>query len=351
MIRRPRLYGLFILFAAVAIGAAFAGCGGGGANSANIITGSTAIPFISGTVYISDPQKNQIVPLPPSPGPNAVPGGTITGSNTQLNGPQAMAFDGNHNLYVANYNATTQASIITVFAVGAQNNQAPVLAISGSNTQLGHVSGIAVDSSLNMYVSNCSNASANCSTGTSSILIFPANGTGNIAPTAMISGSLTGLSGPRGLGFDSAGDLWVANAGNASVTEYGGPILPSGAGNVSYKAVIMGAATGLKTPSDVILDGNTPNNIYVADSTANAIFVFGGLSSGNATPNRTITSAALNAPSGIALAADGTLYVANTTNVLLFPAASGGVPPNTNVAPEATLSQTLTSVSDVELSI
>ncbi|HXP92373.1 MAG TPA: NHL repeat-containing protein [Candidatus Binatia bacterium] len=345
MIRSRKLFGLFILFAALAIGGAFAGCGGG--NSANIITGSTAIPFISGTIYISDPSKNQLVILAPSPGPNSIPASPITGSNTQLNGPQSMAFDGNHNLYVSNYNATTQASLITVFAVGAQNNQTPTLSISGSSTQLGRVFGIAVDSSLNMYVANCSNASTNCSTGTSSILIFAANATGNVAPTAVISGSTTGLSGPRGLGFDTAGNLWVANSGNASVTEYATPILPS-AGNLTPKAVIIGSATGLKTPSDVILDGNTPSNLYVADSTANAIFVFPGTSNGNASPFHAIagSSTALNAPSGVALAADGTLYVANTTNVLLFPSQSTG-----NIAPEATLSQTLSSVSDVELSI
>ncbi len=349
MIRYRQFVGLAVVFAALAVGGALAGCGGGGSA---VVTTATAIPFTTGTVFVADPVKNQIVLFAPSPGPASVPANPLAGSATQLNGPVAMAFDGNHNMYIANYNASTNTSTILGFSVGTyQNNAAPALTIGGSATTMGAISGIAVDSSLNIYVSNCSNTSTNCSTGTSSILIFP-NQSGNIAPKATITNA--SLSGPRGIGFDGSGNLWVANAGNASVTVFSTP-----ATTPTLKYQIQGAATGLQTPSDVIIDAQ--GNIYVSDSTANAIFIFGNLASGNAAPIREIvgSNTGLNGPSGMALSAvDGTLYVANAgaKNFLLYPPVSGGLPnspnaPTPNVTPEATINNTLGSVSDVELSI
>jgi trimeric autotransporter adhesin len=353
VIRRFSFFGPLVLLALVAAAAALSACG---ASGGLVQPASTAVPFTTGTVFVSDPTKNQVVLFAPSPGPNSVPANPLAGTVTQLNGPQAMAFDGGHNLYISNFNASAQppASIL-VYSVGTyQNNTPPTITISGSSTQMNTISGIAVDSSLNIYVSNCSNTSVNCSTGTSSILIFATNSKGNATPTA-ISGPATGLAGPRGLAVGPDGTLWVANSGNGSVTRYAAPIT---AGNTAPITIIQGTNTGLQAPADVILDANTTSNLYVSDSTANGIFVFSSLSNGNASPIRVIQGAgtALNRPGGLALSAvDATLYVANVgaSNVLLFAPVSGGVPgtAGTNVAPEATLTQTFGAVSDVELSI
>lgn len=340
MIRRLGFFGPLILIAALGIGAMLAGCGGG---VSTVSPTSTAIPFTSGTVFVADPVKNQIAIIPPSPGPNTQPANPLSGTNTQLNGPRYMCFDGSHNLYVVNYSSSTQTSTLLGFQVGSQNNQAPTISISGSSTGLGHAYGVAVDSSLNIYVSNVSN-------GTASILIFSAGKSGNIAPTATITGNGTGFTQPEGLAFDSNQNLWVADAGNGTLREYPNYAFAGQTGtlNLTPVTVISGTNTGLKAPSDVILDGL--GNIYASDSTANAIQVFANLTSGNASPIRTISgsSTALNAPSGIALAGDGTLYVANSgaNDVLLFAPVSNG-----NVTPEATLTNSLGSAADVELSI
>jgi sugar lactone lactonase YvrE len=262
-----------------------------------------------------------------------------------------MAFDGSHNLYIANYNSGTNTSTITAYSVGAQGNATPALFINGANTQLGRVYGIAVDSLLNMYVSNCSNASTNCATGTSSIIVFGFNATGNVAPIGTITGSNTGLANPRGMRFDTQGNLWVANAANASVTMYAAPTAPTGTQNTTPKQQIIGAATGLQAPSDVVIDGNSPANVYVLDSTANTISIFAATATGNAAPSSarppiTGSNTTLSGPSGIALGIDGTLYVANGgTSVLMFAPGSSG-----NATPEVTLKQA-SNVSDVAVSI
>lgn len=350
--RRFSFFGPLVLLALVGVAATLSACG---ASGGLVQPSSTAVPFTTGTVFVSDPAKNQIVLFAPSPGPNSIPANPLAGSVTQLAAPQSMAFDGGHNLYISNFSAAQPAPSILIYSVGTyQNNSPPFATISGSSTQMNAISGIAVDSSLNVYVSNCSNASVNCSTGTSSILIFAPNSKGNATPTA-ITGAATGLAGPRGLAVGPDGSLWVADAGNGSITRYAAPIK---AGNTAPITIIQGGNTGLLAPTDVILDANTPNNLYVSDSTANGIFVFSSLSNGNAAPIRVIQGAgtALNGPNGLALSAvDGTLYVANTgaSNLLLFAPVSGGVPgtAGTNVAPEATLTQTFGAVSDVELSI
>jgi hypothetical protein len=352
VIRRFSFFGPLVLLALVAAAAALSACG---ASGGLVQPASTAVPFTTGTVFVSDPTKNQVVLFAPSPGPNSVPANPLAGTVTQLNGPQAMAFDGGHNLYISNFNASAQppASIL-VYSVGTyQNNTPPTITISGSSTQMNTISGIAVDSSLNIYVSNCSNASTNCSSGTSSVLIFPANAKGNATPT-VLSGPATLLAGPRGLAFDKSGNLWVANSGNGTVTVYPSSSLPA-AGNVNPSQQILPNGF-MVSPADVILDANTPSFAYVSDPGAKAIFVYSSVASGAATPVRVIQGSAtsLNNPSGIALSAvDGTLYVANATNLLLFAPIAGGVPgtAGTNVAPEATLTQTFGAVSDVELSI
>jgi len=62
----------------------------------------------------------------------------------------------------------------------------------------------------------------------------------------------TGLSLPTGLALDSAGNLYVANYGNSTITKF----TPSGAGSVF-------ASTGLNGPESLAFD--SAGNLYVAN--------------------------------------------------------------------------------------
>ncbi|HKU80645.1 MAG TPA: hypothetical protein VJP76_00645, partial [Candidatus Tumulicola sp.] len=73
------------------------------------------------------------------------------------------------------------------------------------------------------------------------VLGFPSGATGNIAPTANISGSATDLIGPVGPLFASSGKLYVTCGGGNAIDVY-----PAGAkGNVSPTQRIVGHKTGL----------------------------------------------------------------------------------------------------------
>lgn len=351
------MFGSFASLAVVGFAVALAGCGGGGSTASPV---STAIPFTSGTVYVADPTKHQVLLFNPSPGPNSVPANPIAGSATGLTTPVAMAFDTSHNLYIA------QSNNILVFQVGAQNNQAPLININGTNTQIGTLSGIAVDSSspTNIFVSNVTSG------GQPQILVFNINQNGNVAPSRVLTSSA--MTNPRGLAVDAQQNLYVANGSanggtpgileftqaqtNAAGAQTPANTLPGGTGSTSL----------LQNPADMIFTAS--GFMIVADSGTGsgtgAIYYYSGLSgglNGPTAPSCVIqgTATTLNQPTGIALSAatigGGTLYVANTTNMLLFSACNNAPPGSagTNMAPEATLgtANQLGSVSWVQLSI
>ena len=84
----------------------------------------------------------------------------------------------------------------------------------------------------------------------------------DVAPSANISGSSTGLRSPEGIALDSSNNIYVGNYGPSTVTVYSA----GSTGNAAPIATINGNYTDLANPEGVALDSG--GNIYVADSTA-----------------------------------------------------------------------------------
>jgi len=103
-------------------------------------------------------------------------------------------------MYVANENSAT----ITIYATNPTGNEAPLTTIGGALTGLTAPTGVALDSSGRIYVSNGNTALV--------FAAYPAGG--NEAPLATISGALTGLSTPQGITVDFAGRIYLANNGS-----------------------------------------------------------------------------------------------------------------------------------------
>ncbi|MBV8490023.1 MAG: hypothetical protein JO199_05775, partial [Candidatus Eremiobacteraeota bacterium] len=183
----------------------------------------------SGTYY---PGQASITVYPAGSNGDVTPSQTITGSYTDLYNPSGIAVDSSHNIYIDG----EYGHRITVYGAGANGNVAPIQEIKGNATQQGYDSGMALDSAGNMYVANPSNA----------ILVFAAGATGNVAPIRVIKGSYTDytqLSYPYGVAVDASNNVYASNnvQGDAYITMYA-----SGAnGNVKPIGIINGAATGL----------------------------------------------------------------------------------------------------------
>jgi DNA-binding beta-propeller fold protein YncE len=104
-------------------------------------------------------------------------------------------------------------SSITVYAIGAEGDTAPLYTIEGPNTQLNWPMGMAYDPRQNeLFVAN--------DTG-QSVLVFSATAKGNATPARVLKGPKTGLENPTGVALDLQNDeLWVSNFGDHTATVY-----------------------------------------------------------------------------------------------------------------------------------
>ncbi len=188
----------------------------------------------------------------------------IAGSLTQLNYPSGVAVDPASRIFVTNRGngsvtayalpatpspSPTTSPTPTPTPTGSPSptptpssiNVPPLLRIAGSNTGLVTPTGIALDSSNRIYVTDPDN-------GHGSVRIFAANATGNVAPIGVISGSATQLVNPLDVKLDSGGNIYVSDSGASGVSSSKVVIFgPNARGNVAPAVTIPlpFAVTGL----------------------------------------------------------------------------------------------------------
>jgi hypothetical protein len=138
------------------------------------------------------------------------------------------------------------------------------------------------------------------------------------------------------LTFDAAGDLWVANAGGDSLTEYTKPAQANG--DLAPADTISGPYTDLNDPTGMTLDSQ--GNLLVANSLGNSLAEHSVTQSGNAFPLRTIygPDTGLLLPHGVDVDAQGNIYVSNVAGGITeySPSAFGDAIPLTTIYGSAT---------------
>ncbi len=317
--------------------------------------------FASNSIYATNSTQNSVSIYAPNPATGASPVNQIGGSNTQLNGPQYDAFDSASRLYVTNFNAAVgaQAAAITIYQKFATGNVNALAVITGPFTQLVQPRGIALSASGTIVVANVNPSSPN----PNQVLLFGsilAGGAGNITP-GIIAGPATLLNSPTGVALDKNNNVFVANRGNGTVTEYTFPSpspAPSGSPTASPSPLPTGSASptpppanalnlapslvisgGLVAPTGLAIDA--AGNLYVADpdNGTPSIRVF---AAGGTVPTRIITGSAttLSFPTDVKVDAAGNIYVADagTNKILIFaPGANGNVAPTASVAAPGSL--------------
>jgi DNA-binding beta-propeller fold protein YncE len=232
------------------------------------------------------------------------------------------------------YVSTNSAILRFSGALTATGNIAPTASITGSATLLSSPEHLIVDPSADrLYVAN---------QGSSSILVFDSasHTTGNAAPPRTISGASTLLAAPHDLALDAGNNLlYVADGTQILVFQSASTIN----GNVPpVHNISMGFAVG------AILVDVANNRLYVADTSGNAISRLEGasLQDGPAVFAATISGAAtgLARPQGLALDSTGRLIVSNAAgpSITIYASAASA---SGNVAPVATISGAATQLA------
>jgi sugar lactone lactonase YvrE len=270
------------------------------------------------------------------------------GNNTpaisaQLNSPVGVAFDSLGNCFFTDSanNEVREISATGVITTVAGTGAAGSSGDGGLATvaTLNNPTGITVDGAGNIYISDTNN---NRIRVVRSGVISPLAGTGvtcsqATTPTCGDGGpsALAQLTSPTGLFLTASGVLYIADTGDNSIRTVGirstAMSTVAGTSTAGYSGDSGASATAqFSAPSAVAVDSN--GNIYVADTGNNAIRVIhngtidtyagsktAGFSNGPA------ATAFFNAPSGLAVDAAGTLYVADKSNNAIRRIANGQV--------------------------
>jgi sugar lactone lactonase YvrE len=259
-----------------------------------------------------------------------------TGTAAAFNQPSGVAVDASGRILVADTDnntirSITAAGVVTTLA-GSPDAIAddPAQDGKGSAASFYWPQGLATDAAGNLYVAD---------TGHNLIRKVAPDGTVSTLAGAGIAGWDDGpgveasFNQPQGVAVDAAGNVYVADTGNDAIRK----ITPQGVVSTLAGAPTSGWADGVGTaaafrqPAGLAIDA--AGQLYVADSgnhvvrkisPAGSVSTLAGSGAAGAVDGSG-TAAAFNAPMGVAVDAQGTVYVADFGNQRIRRITSGGV--------------------------
>jgi uncharacterized protein (TIGR03437 family) len=236
-------------------------------------------------------------------------------TSAELSSPLGLALDSSNNLYIVDsvnerIRKISGGAINTVAGNGTGGYAGDGSA--ATSAELLNPGAVALDSSGNLYIADTSNHVIRMVTTGGTISTFAGNNTGGYAGDGGPAIDAE-LDFPTGVAVDKSGNVYIADSANNVIREVSG-------GNIN---TIIGGFPGqfLNDPESVLVDSF--GNIYISEqsgyriskfSNGNLTVLAGNGSIGFSGDNGPGTSASLNEPTGIALDAQGYLYICDTIN-------------------------------------
>jgi len=278
----------------------------------------------SGNVFVGDLDNHRIRRITPAGVVSTLAGTGIRGhadgigNTAQFNDPLGVAVDSSGNVYVADFRnhrirRITPAGVVSIFA-GSTEGFADG---AGTEAQFNYPTGVAVDSSGNVFVTDSVNHLIRKIT-TAGVVSTLAGSTEGFADGA---GNTAQFEDPYDLAVDSFGNVYVADQGNhliRKITTAG--VVSIFAGSTEGFADGTGTEAQFYFPTGVAVDSS--GNVYVADFSNHCIrkitpervvSTFAGTGTeGHA--DGTGTTAQFKRPAGVAVDSSGNVYVADFSN-------------------------------------
>ena len=287
----------------------------------------------NGNIYVAEYLDHKIRKITPTGIVTTFAGsgaqGTTNGIGTaaSFTRPNGLAIDASRNIYVADewchrIRKITPTGVVTTLA-GSSSGSANGI---GTAAQFNHPSGVAVDNSGNVFVCDRNNHLIRKITSSGVVTTFAGSGSaGNTNGT----GAAASFKNPTGIAIDNSGNLYVTDYSNHSirkitsagvVTTLAGPVGASGTWGTTNGT---GTSARFNYPYHIAIDSY--GNLYTTDmgnqkvrkiTTAGVVSNYvGGGTVGNVDGVR--TAASFNSPRGIAIDADDNLYVGDYSNHLV----------------------------------
>ena len=321
------------------------GSADGAGSAARFESAAGVATDVSGNVYVADTGNHTIRKVTSAGEVSTLVGLGVAGSYGSADGtgsaarfdyPSGVAVDSSVNVYVAD---TSNHTIRKVTSTGVVTTLAGLAGFDGSADGPGSVArfnfpnGVAVDGSGNVYVADTSNDTIRkvTSAGVVSTLAGLAGSYGS----ADGPGSAARFLSPAGLAVDSYGNVYVADSGNHTIRKI------SPAGVVSTIAGLAGSygstdgagpAARFFYPTGVALDGS--GNVYVADylndtvrkiTPSGVVSTLAGLAGSYGSADGTGPAARFTDVSAVAADGSGNVYVADTRNETIRKITPSGV--------------------------
>ena len=262
--------------------------------------------------------------------------------SAELNGPYGVAIDGAGNLYIADpannriRKVTLGTGIISTFAGngtgGYSGDNGPA-----ASAELQLPVGLAVDSAGNLYIADKGNNVIRKVNTSGTITTVAGNNTEGYSGDSGLATNAS-LYAPSGVAVDSAGNLYIADAGNNRVREVAvasGIITTiAGTGTAGYGGDNGPATSAALNKPSAVVEGST-GNTYILDSGNNVIrlvnttgtitTIAGNGTAGYAGDDGPATSATLHTPYGMNLDSSGNLYIADSGNNAVRMVSTAGI--------------------------